>query len=251
MTKTKVKIVKDKSDRWLLTYSDLMNLLLIFFIVLYTMSQVDQQKVEQLSEALKAAFGQGKTVIDMHKNGNTPSAMEQKSDNPSAVVNSKMEVEQINEVKNKIEGLIAGKSLQKQLGVVMEERGIRISISSTLLFQKGKAQIDAAAVPFLDEVGNVLKNISEKNIRVEGHTDNDPINTNEFHDNWELSSMRANEVLKYLVQKNKIKPEKISAVGFGEYRPIVPNTSEENKSKNRRVDIVILKSMYDVTEPGY
>jgi chemotaxis protein MotB len=90
---------------------------------------------------------------------------------------------------------------------------------------------------------------SENSIRIEGHTDNDPISTPLFPSNWELSSARATNVLRFLIEKTKLKAENLSAVGYGEFHPLLPNTSKENKAKNRRVDIVILKQDASKSEP--
>jgi chemotaxis protein MotB len=249
----KVKVVKDTAERWLLTYADLMNLLLIFFIILYAISQVDQQKAQQLSQSMRAAFGQasGETIIGKGMSGNSIAKMDNKDEAPpSSVVEGTLEKEQMNEVKKKVEDIAKKTGLIDQVGVTLEERGVRISISSTLLFKKSSDEIEPAALPTVRGIGDVLRNIPDKPIRIEGHTDSDQINTERFPSNWELSSARANKVLRFFVENSKISPKIISSVGFGEYRPLVPNTTEANKSKNRRVDIVIIKSMYDATEPG-
>jgi chemotaxis protein MotB len=116
------------------------------------------------------------------------------------------------------------------------------------LFDSGKADLKSEAIRLLDKIAPVLKQ-SQRPIRVEGHTDNVPIHTKEFPSNWELSTARAVNVLRYLVEKHEIPPQIISAAGYGEYHPIVPNDTAQNRSRNRRVEIIILSSSSMAQEP--
>jgi chemotaxis protein MotB len=252
LAKAKEKIIKDTNERWLLTYADLMNLLLIFFIILYTMSQVDQQKFEQLSDSLSKAFGtyNGSTMNPANPAGGN-SVIDLPSIKPSSVISSNMEEEQMKVVKEKVSDLAEKGGLEGKIDVKMEERGIVISITAQLLFKPGSADIEPGSKPTIQDIGGILKNISGNHIKVEGHTDSDQLsNTSKYIDNLELSTARANNVLRLLVKNAGINSKNISSAGYGDQRPVVPNTTRENKAKNRRVNLVILKSIYDTTEPG-
>lgn len=260
MSKQKVKVEKDNNERYLLTYGDLMNLLLIFFIILYSMSQVDAQKFNQLSNSFQATFGDYAkgSVINQGGGGNNilPSLNPSDSATPTPTASANgtggltAEERGTQEVKQKVEQLITQQNLQGNLEVELQERGVVISITANLLFASGSAEIEKDSLPVLDKIGNILLAVPGNNIRIEGHTDDDPIKTPLYPSNWELSSARATNVLRRLVDTAGIKPNVISSVGYGEYRPKVPNIGEANKAANRRVDIVIIKSVYDATEPS-
>ena len=124
-----------------------------------------------------------------------------------------------------------------------------IHIMEQALFKEGSADLESRAQQTLDLVGSQLRNM-ENHVRVEGHTDNKPISTKRFPSNWELSSARATEVVRYFVNNYEISPTRLSALGYGEFRPMVPNNTAENRAKNRRVDIVVLTMELSSQEPG-
>lgn len=254
----KKKVEKDNAERWLLTYSDLMNLLLIFFIILYTISQVDQKKFDQLSESLRDAFGTGSpaTVISTGGSGdsviNMPNNLKNtNSKSPSPVIPSSTEDQKMQEIKGTIVDMAKQSGLEGEIEVSIKERGVEISIQEKVLFNPGNSILEQDARNTLQKLSlEVLKKIQGKYMRVEGHTDSDPINTPQFPTNWELSAARATNVLRFLVEKTGIDPTKITAVGCGEYYPKVKNDTPEHKAQNRRVLIVILKDMYNKAESG-
>lgn len=139
-------------------------------------------------------------------------------------------------------------SLKKEIGeykakLSMTERGLVITFVSEVFFNSGKDKVKQDGKSALQKVGEVLnKDVPSSDVAVEGYTDNDPIRHSGWKSNWELSSARALAVLHYLVDACKIKPQRLSANGYGEFRPVAPNDSEQNKQKNRRVEIVILPS---------
>lgn len=249
MSKGKGKVEKDTSERWLLTYADLMNLLLILFIILFAMSQVDAGKFQQLSNSLHKAFGSGTGNVINSQGGNSLIPMENTAPG-SNVAPVQTEEEQMDEVQQQVSDLIEDQKLGNTIAVDLEERGIVISITAQLLFKSGSAELEPDSKPTIQEIGNILKAIPGNQIRIEGHTDTDPIRNSTYPSNWELSSARATNVLRLLVDKAGIDPRRISAVGYGEYRPKAPNTSLQNKALNRRVDIVIVKSKFDQVEAG-
>ncbi|MCX7774261.1 MAG: flagellar motor protein MotB, partial [Clostridia bacterium] len=250
MAKPKPKIEKDTAERWLLTYADLMNLLLIFFIILYAMSQVEQDKFQQLAQSLREAFGDKNTGGVISQGGAGVSLINLDSIAPSNVIPAKLEEQQLDELKKKVDEVVEKKGLKGEIDVDVQERGVIISISAQLMFNSGSADLMPHSKPTIQEIGELLKEVPGKQIKVEGHTDTDPIKTSLFPSNWELSSGRATNVLRLLIDQVKIDPTRISSVGYGEFRPKVPNTSETNKATNRRVDIVILRDAYDKAEAG-
>ena len=128
----------------------------------------------------------------------------------------------------------------KQVKLQMMEKGLVITVVGDLLFDSGKAKIRNAAYPLLDKVATVLKdNMVNFNVGIEGYTDNVPIKHSGWKSNWELSTARSLSVLHFLANEKDISPERLSAIGFGEYRPVASNTTREGRKLNRRVEIVI------------
>lgn len=267
---------KENNERWLLTYSDLITLLMIFFVVLYSMSKVDAQKFQAVAQSLSQSLGGGtpsKVALSTNPAGpslfqtGTPSAkttVPGKGTDPSnttfinpdtSTVNKKTgqgnadaEKMSIDSIKAKLDKFAADNGIQSTLVTSIEERGLVVSIQETLLFDSGSATITNHARAVLEKVSTVLASVPNQ-IKVEGHTDNLPINTSQFPSNWDLSVIRATNVVQIL-QNDGIDPSRLSATGYGEYRPIASNDTEAGRSKNRRIDLVILRSKYDLTEPG-
>lgn len=244
----KEKIVKDTAERWLLTYADLMNLLLILFILLYTMSKIDVAKYQTVAASLRAAFGETPVAQVIGDAGASPGLIN--LDGSSPVVQAQMEQQQMEKIKEEITEVIKEKGLSGEVEVTLEERGIVISIAEKVLFKSGSADLDDASKQTIEQLGKVLLAILGKQIRVEGHTDNVPISTSRFPDNQELSTARANSVWRILVNNVGMDPKSLSATGYGEFRPKVPNDTPENRAQNRRVDIAILKDIFDKSESG-
>jgi len=250
MAGRKPPVEKESGERWLVTYADLMNLLLILFILLYSMSVMDAKKFSQLSSSLSSALGTSSSSSFIDGQGTNNSLMDLDTSAPASVIPSKAEDQQMNAVMQKLEGVIAQGNLKGKVDVTMEDRGVVISINEQVLFKSGSAEMEPGSKTTIEDLGSVLLSIPGNQIRVEGYTDNDPIQTSQFPSNWELSAVRATNVLRVLVDKVGVDPSIISAVGYGEYRPKVPNTTEESKATNRRVNIVIVKNMYDTAEAG-
>ncbi|NJD03696.1 MAG: flagellar motor protein MotB [Ruminiclostridium sp.] len=247
---SKVKTVKDNAERWLLTYADLMNLLLILFILLYTMSKIDIARYQTVAASLRAAFGDASTNQVIGDAGGAPALINIEGQNPSPVVEAQMEEQQMEEIRENISEVINKEGLSGNVDVTVEERGIVISIEEKVLFKSGSADLEPDSRLTIEKIGKVLLAVPGKQIRVEGHTDNVPISTSRFPDNQELSTARANSVWRILVNNVGISPKNLSATGYGEYRPKKPNDTEENRAQNRRVDIAILKDIFDKSESG-
>jgi chemotaxis protein MotB len=246
----KVKVEKDTAERWLLTYADLMNLLLILFILLFAMSQIDRAKFDQLAQSFKTiGISSGNKITPVSGGGNTIKPLT--NNLPSTpVIKSKLEQQQMDQIQKKVEQLTKNGNLDGKVDVQMQERGIVISITAQLLFLPGSADIVPGSKPTVQQIGQVLKGIPGNQIRIEGYTDTDPIHTEKFPSNWDLSSGRATNILRILVDNSGIDPNIIAATGYGQTKPVAPNNTPENKAKNRRVNIVILKKIYDVAEPS-
>ncbi|HMM22706.1 MAG TPA: OmpA family protein [Selenomonadales bacterium] len=219
--------------RWLLTYADLITLMMAFFVIMYAMSKADVAKFNALKATLAVAFktdGDRSSIVFDHQ-GTQP--IEQAISRDSA-----KETEDFQDIIRNIQANIKD---PKAVGFVIDERGLTIRFMDSVLFDLGRADLRGDANGLLDSVGNALKN-NARYVRVEGHADNLPINTLQFPSNWELSSARSIAVTRYLIEKHGMDPHRMSSLGYGEYRPLYPNTTEENRAKNRRVDVVVLRS---------
>lgn len=151
------------------------------------------------------------------------------------------ETEELKQALAQLENKLKSEIASKQITVGMEERGLVITFVDEVLFDSGKAVVKSSAYDVLSRVANILKDkVADKNIGVEGHTDNVPIKYSGWKSNWELSTARATSVLHYLVDNCSISPERMQATGYGEYRPVASNLAAEGRQKNRRVEIIIL-----------
>ncbi len=252
---------KENSERWLLTYSDMITLLLVLFIMMYTISKVDVQKFDALAEQLgivmnpsTQASSSGSTGSDSRETDGSfsfeeyaaASATEESeaTPSPSAAVQLKFDDEQL---LGKLEILIDKDGLSDYVSVHAEERGIVVSLVEGLLFKSGSADIYKEAVNTLNELASVINSVNNY-IRIEGSTDNVPIHSTMYSSNWELASQRAINVAKLIIDQG-VDASRVCAVSYGEYRPVAPNNTEDNKQLNRRVDIVFIKTELNVYEP--
>ncbi len=215
-------------ERWLVSYADFITLLFTFFVMMYAISAVNTGKYKVLSNAIVATFNHQTVTTHMHviipHNKETPGKA---SPNVKTVLFRAM-------------SLIQEKSSSHgAMKVVQSSEGIRIQIQAAFLFRTGHASVRKQALPVLKNISTLLSK-TKRDIRVEGHTDNVPIH-GKYKNNWALSSMRAVNVVTTLLALGPIAPDRASAAGYGQYRPLVPNTTEENRQKNRRVEIVVLK----------
>ncbi len=215
----------DSEDRWLLTYSDLITLLLGLFVILYAMSKIDAGKYAEFVNAMEGVFGSPKGI--MSGQGGVVQA-------PVPSVQTERQ-KIITELRSAMH--LDDKKLP--ISISYNERGITVHIMEEMLFASGRAEIISSSLVALDSLATVLRGLGN-DIRVEGHTDNVPINTPFFPSNWHLSVARAVNIGYYLIQHHGLNPERVSVVGYSEYRPLVPNDTPENRARNRRVDIVIL-----------
>jgi chemotaxis protein MotB len=216
----------DNADRWLLTYADLITLLLGLFVILYAVSKIDGEKYNKMINALGGVFG--KEPVGVFQGSRV-------------IVDP--ELSSVDAEREQIERKItAGIPVDDAVSISQNERGVTVHIMDELLFSSGSAILKPGALTLLEDLSGVLRQIPQ-DIRVEGHTDNVPIQTPVFPSNWHLSVARAVNAAHFMVQRCNIAPERVSVVGYSEYRPLVPNVSDENRAKNRRVDIVIVTNV--------
>ena len=218
--------------RWLLTYADLITLLLAFFIIMYASSNVDQAKFQALSQAMSAAFGLTGNPALLN-GGGTEGAK------PIVFPASQL---QLTELKNKLAKHILEQRLDPAINLHMNERGLLIRIyADKVRFEKGKAALSPEYKRLLDKIGEILATTPNA-IQVNGYTDDQPVKKgNGERSNWELSSERAVNTVRYLIKRG-IAGERLSAAGWAEYHPIVANADEVHRSINRRIDIQVFKA---------
>jgi chemotaxis protein MotB len=241
MSRNKLQVSENAGGNtmsWLTTFNDLVTLLMVFFVLLFTMSTIDTKKMKNFQYALQSGLGAlnsgGRVSISVK---NT-----QPIDDMSHIFTQAEELDDgreqsTNGFRQLVEEL---QKLKSEYGInsTLSEEGARIFFEDHLLFEFGGVDIDPQGLPMLDKIARVLKEVPFP-IRVEGHTDNVPIRTRRFQSNWELSVARAVNVVKYFVDVNHIDPRRLSAVGYGESRPVAANTSPANRARNRRVEIVL------------
>ncbi|NMM61636.1 flagellar motor protein MotB [Clostridium sp. P21] len=233
----------ENSERWLLSYSDFMTLLMILFVVLYAMSNVDKSKFSQLSQSMSIAMGNGKILQGGENAVNiTPTSSPESSASQAATESSKME-----DLKQKVDSYLQKNGMKDSANTEIDERGLVVSLKDTLFFDTGRAEVKADSQAKLIELGKILNQLGNS-MRIEGHTDNVPIHNEQFNSNWQLSVSRAANVTELLISSSNVDAHKLSAVGYGEYRPILDNSTEEGRARNRRVDIIIVSSKYNKIE---
>jgi len=245
----------ENHERWLVSYADFITLLFAFFVVMYSISSVNDKKYEFLSEALDEAFSHGhkaKKIIEPIQIGVEPTEFK------PIVIDKPVSSEQIKQ--NKLTEEILRERQQLQLiseqfvdvlqpyieddliEVKKNDFWIELEMNSQLLFLSGDAELASKASPVLRKVAEVVRRMKNV-INIEGHTDNIPIDTLEFPSNWDLSSARATTVVREFI-KNGISAKRLSAVGYGEFHPVADNNSEEGRIKNRRVVLVLMSQVF-------
>ncbi|AYD39111.1 chemotaxis protein MotB [Clostridium fermenticellae] len=227
------------SERWLLSYSDFMTLLMILFVVLYAMSSIDQAKFAQLSQSLNMAMGGGKSII-AKENGTDAN----KKTTPIDTNVQQSEQAKMQDLKKQVDKYLKDNNMSSSVSTQLDQRGLIVSLNNTLFFDTGNADIKPDFQNELIGIAKILNQI-KNNIRIEGHTDTVPISNSQFSSNWQLSCARAANVTQFLIDKAGIPANKLSAVGYSEYRPVSDNSTEEGRAKNRRVDIIIENSEFN------
>ena len=257
-------------ERWLLTYSDMITLLMALFIVMWAISSVNVSKFAALRQSLREAFSgklvsggdgimKGGTAI-LQPEGARVSAVKQPLQDPQTVANDKFqpssgpaavapvgsaqaEAQNLQKIASQIEKYAQQHGLSDKIGATVDERGVVVRLlTDKLLFGAGSSDLSVASVPLIESVGKIIQKTGVTNpIRVEGNTDSTPISTARFRSNWELSTARATSVLQVLLASG-IDPGRMSAAGYAETRPVASNSTLNGRYLNRHVDIVVLRS---------
>lgn len=226
---------------WMVTFADLMSLLLTFFILLFSMSNVDSEKFDTAAQSIQGAFG-GSGIFD--KNGKM---LVSADEDGNLKIDAKQE--DIENMHSRVSKYLSSKNLNNEVSVNIDEKGVYFDIKEAVLFDSGSAEIKESGMRVLKELAGLIRDINNE-IMIEGHTDNIPINNNKYSSNWELSTARAISVVKYFTEIEKITPGRMAAVGYGEYNPIVANDTEKNRAANRRVNLLIIFEEGEGIEDG-
>ena len=236
MARKKVQRDEPSGDEWLATYSDCVTLLMTFFVLLYAMSSTDEAKMRALSQAFRSEMAGevGDSILEYNLyNGDVPLIG---GETPTDTVDG----ENIEEsMYYQVSKFVKEHELEAAVEIIETEQGVAIQVRESILFETSKSTLREDSKAVLSSIAELLSSI-DNTIVVEGHTDNRPISTAEFPSNWELSVDRAVNVVKYFVENTGIDPKRLSATGYGEHHPVVPNDTEENMAKNRRVNILII-----------
>ncbi len=218
---------EEGAPEWMVTYGDMMSLLLTFFILIVSFSSIQESEYQKAMGSLRGALGILKYKESMIKL--SPKKFIQLSGLRTAPTDVKI---------SDIERFIEANNLTDSITVEVTKNGIAIRLQNPVLFDIGKADLKKSGYPILNKIIE-LANTYPNKIRVEGHTDDLPIHTKEFRSNWELSAIRAINVIHYFQESGHVNPRRMYYVGYGPYKPLVPNTSEANRAKNRRVEIYL------------
>jgi len=230
------------SGGWIVTFSDLMTLLLTFFILLYSISTVSEAKFRQAAASLQSVLSGNPSTMIFNE---TPSGADSMPFDPVVPQPIPNPVEQpdfnaeIIEMYKTIKEFIQENGLNADIEVTYNARGVLVNISEAVLFESGSSDIKNEGQTLLDTMAILLQTI-DKDIEVQGHTDNQPIQTSKYPTNWELSVDRAVQVARYFIQRHNIAPERLKAAGFAEFQPLAPNDTPENRALNRRVNLLII-----------
>jgi len=230
-------ITYDDDATWLITYADLMTILLVFFVLLYSLAFFEKEKYEERVQVIMRQLKQdqvskgGVELFDL-----------------SADLNRKISLEDITGLRSReaalfktMDKFVQKTHQSKNITTKFKNGKIILTVSGETLFNSGSADLNPGALPVFNRMIQIFDEFPEFTINIKGHTDDIPISTRAFPSNWELSAIRATTVLKYLVSKG-IRPQRLTATGYGDIMPRVPNTTDENRDRNRRVEFVLEKN---------
>jgi chemotaxis protein MotB len=214
--------------RWLLTYADMITLLLALFIILFAVSTISKVKLQRLAHEISGGFSSVDS-INNPPNGGTTGTEKGRTDEANMA-----------EVKAKLDRYITQQHLESKVQTRLDKQGLVVTLlSDKAYYDSGSAELQAPTMRLLDVIAGQLRGV-RNDVRVEGNTDDVPIATSIYPTNWELSAARATGVTRYFVEHEHIAPTRISFAGYGQYRPKFPNDTADHRQQNRRVDVVIL-----------
>ena len=231
----------ENHERWLVSYADFITLLFAFFVVMYSLSSVNEGKYRVLSESLVSAFRNGAgaagAVHVVPAAATAPVPLPVRVEPPRPDARREAQLQRMNSMAEEIRRVLEPLTKGGQVRVSEGARGVSVEINASVLFPPAEATLDPSAVAALRAVAQVLAG-AEFPITVEGHTDSLPISTARFPSNWELSAVRASSVVRLFIDAG-VRGDRLTAAGFGDQRPLAGNGDEEGRARNRRVTILI------------
>ena len=247
----------ENEERWLLTYADMITLLLALFVVLFAISSVNLSKVKLLQQSLRDAFSGrvmsgGQTILQTGNSvsvrtletqprivPNTPSLGTPATASAQAALAARREQDELQQLKRQLDAFAAAHGFKAQVDTVVTQRGLVVRLlTDNVLFDTGLADLKAQGLPLLGEVGALLGVDRVHPIVVEGHTDDVPISTSQFPSNWELSTARAAAVVRWLIGRG-LPSRRFSAAGYADLHPLASNATAAGRARNRRVEVVL------------
>jgi chemotaxis protein MotB len=248
-------------ETWLIPYADLLTLLLALFIILFASSEMDSKKYDSIMRSLNSAFTGGTSFFEQPEVVpiiGEPASKKKDEDAKSEQADLKSaeqtliqkETAELQELKQKIDQYIQDNKLSTQLETKLTNDLLMITIRDNALYASGSAIVKPDAQKLAVTIADMLTQYPQYQIEVAGHTDNVPIRNAEFETNWDLSAKRALNFMKILLQNDKITADRFRAIGYGEYRPIETNDTADGRSKNRRVEVTILRTIKEPTTIG-
>lgn len=268
MAKRKPEEPKKGAPAWQTTFGDLMNLLLCFFVLLFSMSTVDAQKFQMIAasfsetfsifDAGASAIGDGVLIsngvsqlneLDQYINSTGKTAESEADQNEIEEYEEfarRMEEEKLaasEELAEKIQEAVEEQSLDGDVDITFTSQYVQLTLKGSILFDSGKADLKEEAMPVIEKVAMILERYAESTIEIEGHTDNVPMSSHTFENNDVLSSYRALAMFDYLVQNTSLDPAVLKHSGRGEYIPVADNSTPEGRAKNRRIEIKIYNTL--------
>ena len=242
----------ENHERWLVTYADMLTVLMALFIVMFALSVVDKAKFEKFAEGLNGDLGNGASLLEggpgLQQAGDTPidlqaaiTALDEKQSRQQAASQERDDLER---ARQKILQALVAKDMEDKVRFKLDERGLVVTVvTDDVLFALGSATLRPQGNAVLDAIAPALKALPNK-VTVEGHTDDLPI-SGRFGSNWELSTERATSVLRYLLDTHAVPAKRLSAAGYADQRPLTPNISGAARSANRRVEVIVLATPLD------
>jgi chemotaxis protein MotB len=242
MSRRKKKEEHVSHDRWLISYADFITLLFAFFVVLYASSQMDKHKMGNLANSIQTAF-QELGVFDASSSrvakGDSRPASVADVNAIKDMLNPNPFAKQVKALQSELETALAPEIEKHTVTVQANREGIVVSLRETGFYESGSANLRPSSTESIDRLAAVLQAHTEA-LRIEGHSDNQPIHNARFDSNWELSTARAADLVKLLITRYNFDPARLAASGYAEFHPVSPNDTPDGRARNRRVDVVIL-----------
>ncbi|WP_186431463.1 flagellar motor protein MotB [Clostridium sp. BSD9I1] len=236
MRKKKEHHEEHVDESWLIPYGDMLTLLLALFIVMFAMSELDKAKFKSVSEDFNVIFSGGSGV--MTENGSTGFVADESK--PASTADNVVEDKKMKEVMGTLQQEIKKRGYSDNVKLNLNDEGLGISIQDVVLFNSGDARVLKEVEPLLLQISSMIHKL-DNNVKVVGHTDNIPISNEKFHSNWELSAMRAINVMNFMADAGGIDSGKLSIEAYAEYMPKYDNSTEEGRARNRRVEIFVVR----------